>query len=46
VEKACLGSVVEIDNHMEYKVRGKTMEKECFRRIFCFIQGMLEGVPS
>jgi hypothetical protein len=28
VEKACPGSVVEIDNHtMEYIVRGKTMKK-------------------
>jgi hypothetical protein len=28
VEKACLGSVVEIDNHtVEYKVRGKIIKK-------------------
>jgi hypothetical protein len=47
VEKACQGSVVEIDNHtVEYKVRGKTMEKRMFHEGFCFIQGMLEGVPS
>jgi hypothetical protein len=38
VEKACPASVVEIDRHtMQYKLRGKTMEKECFRRVFvCF----------
>jgi hypothetical protein len=35
VEKACLGSVVEIDKEMvQYKVRSKTLEKECFRRVF------------
>jgi hypothetical protein len=35
VEKACLGSVVEIDKEtVQYKVRGKTLEKECFRRVF------------
>jgi hypothetical protein len=38
LEKACLASVIEIDRHMvQYKLRGKTMEKECFRRVFvCF----------
>jgi hypothetical protein len=30
LKKACLASVVEIDRHtMQYKLRGKTMEKEC-----------------
>ena len=29
------GSVVEIDKHtVQYKIRGKTMEMECFRRAF------------
>jgi hypothetical protein len=47
VEKACLGSVVEIDNHtVEYKVRGKIIKKRIFQEGFCFIQGMLEGVPG
>ena len=33
VETASLGSVVEIDKHIvKYKLKGKTMEKECFRR--------------
>jgi len=38
VEMASPGSVVEIDKHtIQYKIRGKTMEKECFRRAFvCF----------
>ena len=32
---ACPGSVVQIDRHkVQYKIRGKTMEKECFRRDF------------
>jgi hypothetical protein len=45
VEKACPGSVVEFDKEMvQYKVRGKTLEKECFRRVFCVIQGLLEGI--
>ena len=35
VEMASPGSVVEIDKHtVQYKIRGKTMEKECFRRDF------------
>ena len=48
VEKACPASVVEIDRHtVQYKVKGKTMEKECFRRVFvCFKacwKGFLDG---
>ena len=45
---ASRGSVVEIDTHtVPYKIRGKTFEKECFRRAFvCFKawwQGFLDG---
>ena len=38
VEMASPGSVVQIDRHtVQYKIRGKTMEKEFFRRAFvCF----------
>src|SRR3954465_619994 len=38
VEMASPGSVVQIYMHkVQYKIRGKTMEKECFRRAFvCF----------
>jgi hypothetical protein len=44
LEKACPGSIVEIDNHMvEYKVRGKTMEKECFRRVFVSFKACWKG---
>jgi hypothetical protein len=44
VEKACLGSVVEIDKHtVQYKVRGKTMEKECFRRVFVSFKACWKG---
>ena len=48
VEMASPGSVVQIDRHkVQYKIRGKTMEKECFRRAFvCFKacwQGFLDG---
>jgi hypothetical protein len=43
VEKICLASVVEIDRHtVQYKLSGKTMKKEYFRRVF--LQGMLEGI--
>ena len=42
------GSVVEIDNHtVPLKIKGKSFEKECFRRAFvCFKacwQGFLDG---
>ena len=42
------GSVVELDKHtVRYKIRGKTFEKECFRRAFvCFKacwKGFLDG---
>jgi hypothetical protein len=48
VEMVDPGSVVEIDKHtVSYKLKGKTMEKECFRRAFvCFKacwQGFLDG---
>jgi hypothetical protein len=44
VEKACPRSVVEIDSHtMEYKVRGKTMKKECFRRVFILFKACWKG---
>nr|XP_020198301.1 uncharacterized protein LOC109784113 [Aegilops tauschii subsp. strangulata] len=48
VETASPGSVVEIDKHIvKYKLKGKAMEKECFRRAFvCFKacwQGFLNG---
>jgi hypothetical protein len=48
VEKACPASVVEIDRHtVQYKLKSKTMEKECFRRVFvCFKacwKGFLDG---
>ena len=48
MEVASPGSVVEIDKHtVQYKIRGKTMEKECFRRAFvCFKacwKGFLDG---
>jgi hypothetical protein len=48
MEKACPASVVEIDRHtVQYKLRGKTMKKECFRRVFiCFKacwKGFLDG---
>ena len=35
VEKACPRSVVEIDHHpVEYKMKGRIREKDCFKRIF------------
>ena len=44
VNKACPGSVVEIDSHtVEYKVRGKTMKKECFRRVFVSFKACWKG---
>jgi hypothetical protein len=44
VEKACPRSVVEIDSHtVEYKVRGKTMKKECFRRVFVLFKPCWKG---
>jgi hypothetical protein len=44
VEKACQESVVEINNHtVEYKVRDKTMEKECFRRGFVSFKACWKG---
>jgi hypothetical protein len=44
VKKACSESVVEIDSHtVEYKVRGKTMKKECFRRVFVSFKACWKG---
>jgi hypothetical protein len=44
VEKTYSGSVVEIDSHtVEYKVRGKTMKKECFRRVFVSFKACWKG---
>ena len=48
VERASPDSIVEIDHHtVEYTLRGVTMTKECFRRIFvCFEacrRGFLDG---
>jgi hypothetical protein len=44
VEKACPGSVVEIDHHpVEYKMKGKIREKECFRRIFISFMACWKG---
>jgi hypothetical protein len=44
VKKACQESVVEIDNHtVEYKVRGKTIEKECFTRVFVSFEACWKG---
>lgn len=48
VEKASPRSVVEIDRHtVEYIVKGQTMSKECFRRVFVSFKacwkGFLEG---
>jgi hypothetical protein len=44
VEKACLGSVVEIDHHMvDYKVRGKILTKECFRRVLVLLKACWSG---
>nr|XP_040258674.1 uncharacterized protein LOC120975979 [Aegilops tauschii subsp. strangulata] len=48
VEMTSPGSVVEIDKHtVKYKLKGKALEKECFRRAFvCFKacwQGFLNG---
>jgi hypothetical protein len=46
VEMACPGSVVEIYTHIvQYKLkgRGKTMEKECFRRDFVCFKARWQG---
>ena len=48
MEKCSPGSVVEIDKEtVQYKIKGKVREKECFRRVFvsfkaCW-QGFLDG---
>ena len=45
VEKTSPGSVVEIDHQtVSYRVKGKTMKKECFRR-FLFLSRLVgEGL--
>jgi hypothetical protein len=44
VEKAYQESVVEIDNQtVEYTVRGRTMKKECFRRVFISFKACWKG---
>ncbi|KAM0871570.1 hypothetical protein ACQ4PT_039311 [Festuca glaucescens] len=48
VEKTSPGSIVDIDHHsVEYTLRGVTMTKECFRRVFVSFEacrrGFLEG---
>jgi hypothetical protein len=44
VEKACPSSVVEIDHYtVDYEVRGKTMNKECFRRVFVSFKACWSG---
>ena len=40
VETASPGSVVEIDKHtVAYKIKGKSFQKECFRRAFSRLVG-------
>ena len=44
VEKASPGSVVEIDHQtVSYRVKGKTMKKECFRRCFVSFEACWRG---
>jgi len=44
VEKASPGSVVEIDHQtVSYRVKGKTMKKECFRRFFVSFEACWRG---
>ncbi|KAM0855909.1 hypothetical protein ACQ4PT_049473 [Festuca glaucescens] len=44
VEKCSPGSVVDIDRHtVQYKVRGVTKEKECFRRFFLSFKACSQG---
>jgi transposase-like protein len=47
VEKACPESIVEIDTAtVSYKVNGKTMEKNCFRRVFVSYKACWNGFLS
>jgi hypothetical protein len=47
VEKACPGSVVEIDKQtVQYRVAGKTLQKECFRRVFMSYKACWKGFLS
>ena len=44
VEMASPGSVVEIDKHtVQYKIKGKSFEKECFRRAFVCFKACWQG---
>jgi hypothetical protein len=39
VERTSLGSIIDIDHHsVEYTLRGVTMTKECFRRVFVYFE--------
>jgi hypothetical protein len=45
VEKVCPVSVFEIDHHMvDNKVRGKIINKECFRRVFVSFKACWSGL--
>lgn len=47
VEKCSPGSVVEIDKEtMQYKIKGKVREKECFRRVFVSFMACWQGFLS
>ena len=48
MEMTSPGSIVDIDHHsVEYTLRGVTITKECFRRVFVYFEacrlGFLEG---
>uniref|UniRef100_A0ACD6A4B9 Uncharacterized protein n=1 Tax=Avena sativa TaxID=4498 RepID=A0ACD6A4B9_AVESA len=44
VERCSPGSVVDIDRHtVQYKVKGVTKEKECFRRVFVSFKACWQG---
>ena len=44
VEKASPGSVVSIDKHtVQYKLNGKSRQKECFRRVFVSFKACWQG---
>ena len=44
VEKASPGSVVTIDKHtVQYKLNGKSRQKECFRRVFVSFKACWQG---
>jgi hypothetical protein len=44
VERACAESIVETDTEtVQYKLKGKTMEKGCFRRVFVSFKACWSG---